>query len=231
MSHGAGGGGTVHWNEEVLWLCRKIVFHNPTDDYVLRGSTKELALVPPSKSLFYSGGKGLPIGNLTSQFFANVYLNELDHFIVDELGAKRYVRYVDDFVIVDDDKEELKTCILKIDGFLKKNLGLELHPQKIKLQKTLNGVDFLGYFLKPYVTLVRQKVVRRYKERMYRSSSKTGLSKEEVSTLVSVTNSYFGHFMRASSHRLRGHLFSEHLGVLRRYVEKTPEYEKISTTL
>ena len=73
------------WQGDVLWLIKKIIFHKPTENYIYRGRLELQKLISQSKSLFYSGDKGLPIGNLTSQFFANIYLNELDHFIKDEL--------------------------------------------------------------------------------------------------------------------------------------------------
>ena len=75
----------------------------------------------------------MPLGNLTSQFFANIYLNELDYFIKHELKAKYYIRYVDDFVIIRNSKEQLKNWKKEISKFLRDNLKLELHPQKSKI--------------------------------------------------------------------------------------------------
>lgn len=84
------GGKTLLWQEEILWLCQKIIFHNPTQKYVYRGAVEKKLLIPPHKSLFNGkSGKGLPIGNLTSQFFANVYLNPLDQYVTKVLGVKK----------------------------------------------------------------------------------------------------------------------------------------------
>ena len=93
---------------------------------------------------------GLPIGNLTSQLFGNVYLNEFDHWIKNELNIQYYGRYVDDFVLIHPDKEYLKSLIPKISNFLLSNLQLTLHPNKIYLQHYTKGVQFLGAKIKPY---------------------------------------------------------------------------------
>jgi RNA-directed DNA polymerase len=89
--------------------------------------------------------KGMPIGNLTSQFFANVYLNELDHFVKHRLRAKFYIRYLDDFVILHSDKDVLRRWEKQINEFLYDRLKLELHPDKTKIYPLRNGVNFLGF--------------------------------------------------------------------------------------
>ena len=86
--------------------------------------------------------KGLPIGNLTSQLFANIYLNELDQFIKQRMKIKDYVRYTDDFVIVAEKSLDLKEIINPIQLFLKNELKLEIHPQKISIKRFHQGVDF-----------------------------------------------------------------------------------------
>lgn len=90
------------------------------------------------------GGKGLPIGNLTSQFFANVYLNPLDWFIKQNLGAKGYLRYMDDFVIFSDDKDQLKTWHAQIAQFVTSELRLNLKQKANWLNTTQHGLSFLG---------------------------------------------------------------------------------------
>lgn len=89
--------------------------------------------------------KGMPLGNLTSQFFANVYLNKLDWFVKQQLRAKYYIRYVDDFVILHSSSEILEHHKLKIEEFLSKNLKLRLHPDKSKIIAVNRGVGFLGF--------------------------------------------------------------------------------------
>ncbi|OGY98278.1 MAG: hypothetical protein A3A43_02400 [Candidatus Liptonbacteria bacterium RIFCSPLOWO2_01_FULL_56_20] len=96
---------------------------------------------------FHSGipGKGLPLGNLTSQLLANVYMNELDQFVKHKLKIRHYIRYADDFTILSENKTLLESLTPQIDGFLRQNLKLELHPDKICMKTIASGVDFLGW--------------------------------------------------------------------------------------
>ena len=87
----------------------------------------------------------MPLGNLTSQFFANVYLNELDFFVKHKLKIKYYIRYVDDFVVLHYSKQQLKIWKEKMNQFLKNELKLELHPEKSKIVLLGGGVDFVGF--------------------------------------------------------------------------------------
>lgn len=196
----------LEWRCDILWLVRKIIFHKPTDNYIYKGKLKLQRLIPKNKSLFYSGDLGLPIGNLTSQFFANIYLNELDHFLKNELKVEKYIRYVDDFIILDTDLHKLKSFIPQIDNFLNKKLGLRLHPNKINLQNIEKGIDFLGYFVKPTHTLVRQKVVKRFKNKLYkrRNPDDGFFSLSDIPMI----KSYLGHFSHANSFNLRKKLGS-----------------------
>ncbi len=106
-------------------------------------------------------GKGLPLGNVTSQLFANVYLNELDQFAKHKLKAKRYIRYCDDFVIVDSSPERFEECVLQLGAFLKTKLSLELHPRKVVIRDLRHGVDLLGYVALPQYRVVRTRTKRR----------------------------------------------------------------------
>jgi len=132
------------WKEDVLWLGEKIIFHKPTSDYVVKGNKKLLASIPSRKSLFgTSEGKGLPIGNYSSQFFGNLFLNELDYFVKRRLKCKYYIRYVDDFIILNKDREKLRDLSRKIEEFLKYNLDLRINPVKTKIRPVEQGIDFL----------------------------------------------------------------------------------------
>ncbi len=104
---------------------------------------------------------GLPLGNVTSQIFSNIYLNELDQFVKHVLKEKYYIRYCDDFVILHISKLHLEKCIIKIAKFLKENLKLELHPKKVTIQKIHNGIDFLGYVSLPHYKVIRTTTKRR----------------------------------------------------------------------
>jgi RNA-directed DNA polymerase len=190
---------STQWKEEIVWLIKIIIFHDPTSNFVYKGDPGKKDLIPYEKSLFYSKGRGLPIGNLTSQFFANLYLNELDQFITKKLGFRRYVRYVDDFIIIDEDQKQLKKIIPEINTFLIQHLTLSIHEKKICLQPLSHGVDFHGYYVKPDHMLVRQKVVKRLYAKIH--VPRTGGDNLDISTI----NSYFGHFSHARSYTLRKH--------------------------
>ena len=99
----------------------------------------------------------MPLGNLTSQFFANVYLNELDQYVKHQLRARHYIRYVDDFVILSDINEELQAYEKAIDSFLWERLSLELHPEKTKIVNTSEGVGFLGFRIFPTINYCEKR--------------------------------------------------------------------------
>ncbi|MDP3901615.1 MAG: reverse transcriptase domain-containing protein [bacterium] len=108
-----------------------------------------------------SPGKGLPLGNVTSQLFANVYLNELDGFIKHKLKCRCYLRYCDDFIILSKDRHRLEALIDDTNRFIKTNLQLEIHPGKISIRSYLSGIDFLGYVLRPHYRVLRTRTKRR----------------------------------------------------------------------
>lgn len=111
-------------------------------------------------------GKGMSLGNLTSQSFANVYLNELDQFVKHKLKAKYYIRYVDDFVILHKDKNILKTWRSEISDFLQENLKVDLHPDKSKIIPIRKGITFLGFRVFPDFKLIKKSNVRRIWKRI-----------------------------------------------------------------
>ncbi|MDD5197924.1 MAG: RNA-directed DNA polymerase [Candidatus Gracilibacteria bacterium] len=145
--------------EELFWLCTKVVQNDPTKNCTIKGRREGWVGLPRSKSLFFSApGVGLPIGNLTSQIFANLYLHELDIFVKKELKIRYYGRYVDDFVLVHEDSEYLKESIVLIRTFLSEHLRLELHPKKIHFQHASKGVAFLGAYIKPWRIYVGKRM-------------------------------------------------------------------------
>lgn len=112
-------------------------------------------------SFHKSNRVGLPLGNVTSQLFTNIYLNELDQYIKHALKVKYYVRYCDDFIILDSDVKKLENFVLLINEFLKERLGLTLHPNKISIKKVIQGVDFLGFIARKKHSIIRTKTKRR----------------------------------------------------------------------
>lgn len=142
-------------------LSRMVILHNPVEDCFVKGSSSDWDGLPESKSLFRTGGKvGLPIGNLTSQVFANLYLNDFDQYVKRELKIKYYGRYVDDCIFVAEDKEELKELVGKIRTYLYDSLGLMVHPRKIYLQHYTKGVQVTGVFIKPHRKYIGKRIQR-----------------------------------------------------------------------
>jgi hypothetical protein len=127
--------------------------------------------------------KGMPLGNYTSQFFANLYLNELDQFIKHILRVKYYIRYVDDFVILHESKEQLEIWKRQIDEFLKEKLNLELHKDKSQVINLEKGVTFLGFRIFPHYLLLRKANINKFRKKikelkiLYRENQ---ISREEV---------------------------------------------------
>jgi len=195
------------WKNDILWLVRAIIFNDPTVNYLYKGNPGLVNLLPKGKSLLdQDKGTGLPIGNLTSQFFANVYLNELDHYVTENLKIPAYGRYVDDFLVFCNNKREIIKARNRIQIFLVERLKLILHPKKQQIQLTCHGIPFVGYFIKPWGITIRRNVVRTAKNKIYRFN-KSG----EVRKAVVSLNSYFGHFGKAKSAHLRKHLIEKHL--------------------
>ena len=109
----------------------------------------------------------MPLGNLTSQFFANVYLNELDQFAKYKLKARYYIRYVDDFVLLHSSKEQLQIQQKEIDSFLREELKLELHPDKSKIISLSKGIDFVGFRNFYNYKLLRKRNIKDIKRKIY----------------------------------------------------------------
>ncbi|MEK6951905.1 MAG: RNA-directed DNA polymerase [Nanoarchaeota archaeon] len=109
--------------------------------------------------------KGMPLGNMTSQFFANIYLNDLDHFIKHKLKIKYYLRYVDDFVILHKNKNILEEYKEKISRYLK-NLKLELHPDKSKIFSLYKGTDLLGFRVFYHYKLLRKRNIKQFYKKL-----------------------------------------------------------------
>ena len=117
-------------------------------------------------------GKGLPLGNLTSQLLVNIYMNEFDQWMKHALKVKYYIRYADDFVILHEDKAYLEEIIVQIDCFLAERLKLSLHPDKVRIRTFASGVDFLGWVHFPHHRVLRTATKRKMLRRIGRSSKK-----------------------------------------------------------
>ncbi len=208
--------------QDIRWLAKTLIFHDCTDDYQIKGNADLLQKIPPHKSLFkVPAGKGLPIGNLTSQFFANVYLNELDQFVKHHLRCRWYIRYCDDFLLLSTDPDQLADWHQKIEEFLRRKLLLELNPSQYRLRQVSSGIDFLGYIVRRRYVLVRRRVVNHFREKLDGFEKKISIKQrgrvvawkyptDTVEQLRAVTSSYLGHFSWANSCRLTIRLFEKH---------------------
>ncbi len=158
----------------------------------------ERAAVPAHKRLENAARNcGIAIGNLSSQFFANVYLDQLDQFVKHELRAQRYVRYVDDFVLVHSDWEQLAEWQYEIGSFLHHELRLSL-KDGAKLEPLTRGIDFLGYVTFPTHTVVRRRVIGHCRAKLVECARR----RADPAHVRSVWSSYAGHFSHASSRRV-----------------------------
>jgi hypothetical protein len=178
-------------NAHVLWLIEEIIRSNPS---------------------------GIPIGNLTSQLFANVYLNELDHYVKRVLKEKYYIRYMDDFLILGTDKKKLAEDREKIKVFLQEKLKLVLHPKKSEIfpidpstfldyarNKALGagkGIDFLGYVLKDGKRYLRKDTVKRFIKKKKKYSADLRSGKISAEDMKRVDTSWRGYAKFADSYML-----------------------------
>ena len=152
--------------------------------------------------------RGIPIGNLTSQFFANIYLNGFDHFVKEDLKCRYYIRYVDDFVVLDNDKARLHQVKAEIENYLAR-LRLKLHPDKCQVFPVKTGTDFLGYQVFPTHRRLRPSSVRRARRRLHRLSRDYESGKIFWSDVNHSVQSWLGHVKHADTYGLRRSLFSD----------------------
>ena len=198
-------------------LCHKLLV-TPLQERVCDPAAA--ARIPPHKRLANAApGFGLPVGNLTSQFFANVYLNELDQFIKHRLKCRHYLRYVDDFVLLAETSEQLRDWQAQIEAFLAETLRLKLKDD-IRLGPLTQGVDFLGYRVFATYRLVRPRVLRHCRAKIeswalrHVHVTTQGLriraDAPALESLQAMLGSYWGHFKHANSTRLRRALFTRY---------------------
>ena len=142
------------------WLADTVLMHDPRADFELRGDRRLLERVPPHKRLANApADTGLPIGNLSSQFFANVHLDALDKHCRHQLHARYYGRYVDDFYLLHESPQWLNAARADIEAWLPATIGARLNPSKTILQPVDRGIDFVGQVLKPWHRTTRRRTV------------------------------------------------------------------------
>ncbi len=179
---------------DTLWLC---------DTIIDASNVQEPSFIYfPGDDLFTPDQrpKGLPIGNLTSQFWANVYLNRFDHFIKQKLGVAGYIRYVDDFVLFGESKTELQEWQLKLTEELSKYRLLP-HPHKTQIYQVKDGVPFLGLQVYPYFRYVRKEKNKRYRRHLRALLQRRAEGKLSPEKMESSLNSWLGHLKFGQSRR------------------------------
>jgi len=199
-----------------LNLCKIILFNEPVNNAIIKGNLNNWDNLPKDKSLLAAKpGYGLPIGNLTSQVFANVYMSSLDHFVKHQLGIRYYGRYVDDFVLVNTKKNYLKSLIPRIAKFLKTELHLKLHPKKIYLQHYSKGVSYIGGFIKPNRIYVSKRTKGNFYNAIHYQNKllehTINPNNAEKQLFLSSMNSYLGILGHYKSYKLRKLDVSERL--------------------
>ncbi|MCA0235761.1 MAG: reverse transcriptase/maturase family protein [Bacteroidetes bacterium] len=181
---------------QTLWLVDLIIDNSNEQEQV-------------NDNFFYESPerrRGLPIGNLTSQFWANVYLNRFDHFIKEELRVPGYVRYVDDFVLFNDSKTILREYWRSIESRIQV-IRLNLHPKKTHIHKIEQGVPFLGYHVYPHWRIVKKSTVRRY--RRYIGAKLSVRTGDWPSSLEKGLNSWLGHIRYGQHFKVEKNVFSQ----------------------
>jgi RNA-directed DNA polymerase len=181
-----------------MQLAETVLFHDPRYGVEIHGSTELLKKIPPHKSLFrQDDDHGLPIGNLSSQFFANVLLDSLDQYAKHKLQARHYVRYVDDFVLLHESTQWLNGAREYIEAWLPDRLHLHVNPSKTILQPIDRGIDFVGQVIKPWRRVTRKRTL---------NDAMSRVSTMPADELYEAANSYFGLLRQTKSHHSRTRL-------------------------
>jgi len=188
--------------KDTLWLIDTIIDNSNEQDPVVYHFPGDLLLTPLQRR------RGLPIGNLTSQFFANVYLNGLDHFIKEQLKIKNYVRYVDDFALFSDDHQKLTLVRSAIEDYLA-GIRLKIHPIKSQLFETKQGANFLGFRILPNQIRVRTENLRRARRRLRRLQTDYNQGKISAQEVYQSLQSWVAHLEQGDTWRLREKIFAD----------------------
>ena len=186
----------------LLWLTEQIAMLDPMENCIIVGDESDWDGIDHAKCMrFVEKGLALPIGNLTSQLYSNVYMNVFDQFVKRDILCRHYGRYVDDSTMIDPDREWLLAQVPKVREFLADELGLELHMGKLHIQEIHGGVEFLGTFVKPYRDYVSNKTLERIKGRLQQTDLRNG---EAANRTIC---SYLGILSHTASYNLRREIF------------------------
>lgn len=217
--------------ETVLYLLKQTIFNAVAENCRIKGSRTDWNGLPPSKSLFhYPANTGLPIGNLTSQVFGNVYLNDFDHFVKRNLGIRFYGRYVDDMVFVHHDKNYLKQIIPVLQTEMDK-VGLTIHPNKITLVKSEEGIPFLGQVIRPYRNLISKRTKNNFFQAIQGVNQIMSVVPEfswnQLCEIRATLNSYLGIMIHANTFNLRKAMLGKLIKRFHDFFYISPELNKV----
>ncbi|MHC5718196.1 MAG: reverse transcriptase domain-containing protein, partial [Nostoc sp.] len=186
---------------DTLWLIDTLIENSNEQEIVIDYFPGDDLLTPVTRR------RGLPIGNLTSQFFANIYLNSFDHFVKEQLKIFKYVRYVDDFALFSDDRELLADARLAIEEYLAQ-LRLKIHPIKSQLFETKIGATFLGFRIFSNIIRVRNSNLHQARRRLKRLQTDYAQGKIEREKVNQSIQSWFAHLEHGDTWRLRQQIFT-----------------------
>ena len=186
-------------------LIEQVINHDPRTNVFIKSKRELWDILPKHKSLFNAKiNKGLPIGNLTSQFFSNVYLNRIDQFVKHNLRIKYYCRYVDDMVLMHEDPKYLNYCYDKIDEFLRTHLDLVLNPKKKNMNLVSRGFDFVGHVIKPNRIYLRTTIIKKSFSTIKEwEKNKKRFTEDELVNFRNKINSYLGMYKHVNGYKLR----------------------------
>ncbi len=171
-------------------------------------------------------GCGMPLGNYTSQFFANIYLNELDYFVKHKLKVKYYIRYVDDFVILHNSKLQLQLWKQAIDSFLKMGLKLELHPEKSKIIPLHKGVSFLGFRIFYYCKLLKKSILKQVKRNLVNWRKLYDEDRISYEKLIEKLEGWLAHVRYGNTYLLRKNIVRNFNKTFLKHSPKPPNHQQ-----
>lgn len=191
--------------EELDYLLRETIFNRPEQNCVLKMPRLRWKDLPQNKSLFGTDGRmGLPIGNLTSQLLALLFLDELDHLVTDEWDVPHFGRYVDDMVLIHPSADHLLSVYEKMKRWMNAN-GLTMHPRKMYLQHYTKGVMFVGGMIKPGRKYISRRTTGRLLAKIHyynRLMADSLMDSAEAESMVATMNSYLGTMCHYDAQRL-----------------------------
>lgn len=211
-------------------IMKKIVYHCPQKNCIFKSSKTEWSTLPKDKSLFYCDDfHGLPIGNLSSQIFANFYLSDFDK-IMEKRFKGFYGRYVDDFYIIHNDKSDILAMIPKMREFLYKYFEVKLHKKKIYIQHYTKGIKFIGSIVLPHRTYVSNRTIGNFYKKLQKAKLEDLTKRFNPIKYLNSFNSFLGFMRPHKTYNIRKKILnnSDFTTFIRKYYKISSNYKKLS---